>query len=387
MKFRGYRRPDGRVGVRNHVVVMPGVLCAEAAAKKIADKAEGAAFIYNPNGCGQCGKDSACTLEILSGIIANGNVYGALIVGLGCETLQKDRYLNAIMAKTSKPVYHISIQGEGGIAKTVEAGVKIVLALKEAAEKCEREDIEVSELILGLECGGSDPTSGFSANTVLGNTSDRLIDMGGSAVISETAEAIGAEHILRNKGRTPEIGQKIYEAIVKWEKDRSAESGEDIRSNNPSPGNIAGGITTLSEKSLGCIHKCGSKPFDGFYEYGEMIDKKGLHFLNATAYDVANVVALVAAGAQIVAFTTGMGNPVGNPISPVVKITGNRETAVRLSDIIDFDTSGSINGEKSIERLGGELMDYIIDVCGGESVKAEDNGAVEMSINQNYCYV
>lgn len=387
MKFRGYRRPDGRAGVRNHVVVMPGVLCAQVAAKKIAEEVEGTTFVYNPNGCGQCVKDSASTLDILSGMIANGNVYGALIVGLGCESLQKDRYINAISAKTNKPVYHISIQQEGGIAKTVEAGVKIVRALKEEAEKCEREDIDVSELILGLECGGSDPTSGFSANTVLGNTSDRIIDLGGTAVISETAEAIGAEHILRERGRTPEIGQRIYDAIVKWEEERYAESGEDIRLSNPSPGNIAGGITTLSEKSLGCIHKCGTRPFDGFYEYGKMIDKKGLHFLNATAFDVPNVVALVAAGAQIVAFTTGMGNPVGNPVSPVVKITGNRETAVRLSDIIDFDTSGSISGEKSIEQLGGELMDYIVSVCGGESVRAEDNGAAEMSINQNYSYV
>lgn len=241
--------------------------------------------------------------------------------------------------------------------------------------------------MLGLECGGSDPTSGFSSNTVLGNSCDRLIDLGGSAVISETAEAIGAEHILKERGKTQEIGQKIYDAIIKWEKDRFAESGEDIRLNNPSPGNKDGGITTLSEKSLGCIHKSGTRAFDGIYEYGQMIDKKGLFFLNATAFDVPNVVALAAGGAQIVAFTTGRGNPVGNPIVPVMKITGNHDTATRLNDFIDFDTSESISGAKSFEQLGGELFDYMIKVCNGESVKAEINGACEVAINQNYSYV
>lgn len=387
MNFLGYRRADGRVGVRNHVVVMPGVICAEAAARKIAQKVKGASFIYNPNGCGQCRSDSESTRDILTGMLINGNVYGALIVGLGCETLQRDEYLNALKAKTNKPIYYISIQEQGGMQKTVEAGVKTVRALNREASKCRREEIDISELILGLECGGSDPTSGFSSNPALGEACDRLIDMGGTAVLSETAEAIGAEHILRERGKTPEIGQKIFDAIVKWEKDRFDESGEDIRQNNPSPGNKAGGITTLSEKSLGCIHKSGTKPFDGLYEYGELIDKNGLFFLNATSFDVPNVCALVAGGAQVVVFTTGRGNPVGNPVAPVIKVTGNRDTATRLADIIDFDTSASIEGEKTLDQLGEELLACIIDVSSGETVKAEQNGANEVSINQNFCYV
>ena len=386
MKFFGYNRPDGHVGVRNHVVVIPGVLCAEVAAKRIAQKTD-AVFIYNPNGCGQCHKDTMATLDILSGLIANGNVYGALIVGLGCETIQESDYLNAVTAKTNKPVHYISIQAEGGIGKTVEAGVKIVTALNREADQCFREEIDISELILGLECGGSDPTSGFSSNTVLGSVCDTLVDCGGTAVLSETTEAIGAEHILKQRGRTPEIGQQLYDAVIRWEKDRSAESGENIRLNNPSPGNKASGLTTLTEKSLGCIHKSGTRPFEGLYEYGQLIDKKGLFFLNATAYDVANVTALAASGAQIIAFTTGRGNPVGNPVTPVIKITGNRETAIRLNDFIDFDTSISITGAKSIEHLADELLHYIIKVCNGEPVKAEDNGACEISINQMYSYV
>lgn len=387
MKFNGYKRPDGRAGVRNHVVVLPGVLCAEVAARKIATRADGVTFIYNPNGCGQCHKDTGVTLDILSGLIANGNVFGALIVGLGCETIRESDYINAVRAKTSKPVFYIAIQEEGGIGKTVEAGLKIVEALKREADKCPREEIDISELILGLECGGSDPTSGFSANTVLGHTCDMLIDAGGTAVLSETPEAVGAEHILRKRGRTPEIGQNIYDAVIRWEKDCLVGSGEDVRLNNPSPGNKAGGLTTLAEKSLGCIHKSGTRPFDGLYEYGQMIDKKGLFFMNATAFDVPNVTALVAGGAQVVAFTTGLGNPVGNPVAPVIKITGNQDTAVRLSDFIDVNTSGSITGEKSIEQLGRELMDYMLGVCNGTLVKAEENGACEVAINQNYSYV
>ena len=163
-------------------------------------------------------------------------------------------------------------------------------------------------------------------------------------------------------------------------------NGEDIRKTNPSPGNKASGITTLEEKSLGCINKSGTKPFSGVYKYGQMIDKKGLVFMDGTAYDVASAVSLIAGGAQIVAFTTGMGTPVGNAIAPVIKITGNSHTATYLADIIDFDTSDSIVGKKSIEELGKELLDYIIRVCNGEEVKAEIHGVSDMAINQFYSY-
>lgn len=385
MKFNGYRRSDGHVGIRNHVVVMPGVICAAGVARKIADKADGIQYLYNPNGCAQNTRDTAVTLNILSGLIANGNVYGVLIVGLGCEMIRKDTYLEAIRKKTDKPVYYISIQEEGGIQKTVAKGVEIVKALSEEAGKCVREECDLSDIILGLECGGSDPTSGFSANAVLGNTSDRLVDMNGTSVLCETPEAIGAEHILKRRGQTPEIGQRLYDTVLEYEK-MFADMGEDIRRTNPSPGNKASGITTLEEKSLGCVHKSGTKPFCGVYEYGQMIDKKGLVFMDGTAYDVASVVSLIAGGAQIVAFTTGMGTPVGNAIAPVIKITGNRDTAVRLNDLIDFDTSDSITGAKSVEELGEELLSYIVQVCNGKTVKAEDNEISDMAINQFNSY-
>jgi altronate dehydratase large subunit len=258
--------------------------------------------------------------------------------------------------------------------------------MKREADEVSREEIDLSELILGLECGGSDPTSGISANVVLGRVCDEIIDLGGTALLSETPEAIGAEHLLEKRGRTPEIGRQLRDAVVQWEKAFFAATGEDIRASNPSPGNKAAGITTLSEKSLGCIHKSGTRPLDGLIRYGGIADKKGLYFLDATAYDVVNVTAIAAAGAQLVAFTTGLGNPIGNPIVPVVKITGNRDTATRLGDIIDVDTSASLSGEKTVDTLAGELLATLLRVCAGEAVRAEENGACEIAVNQNHTY-
>lgn len=386
MELYGYRRPDGRVGIRNHVVVMPGVLCGEVASRKIVEKVPGTTFLSNPNGCGQNHIDLATTVDILSGMIANGNVYGVLVVGLGCEFMTEDVIKKAVRAKTNKPFYYLCIQEEGGIARTVEKGSAIAAKMVEEASALKKEKIELSDLILGLECGGSDPTSGFSSNTVLGKVTDHIIEAGGTAIMSETAECIGAEHIMRDRGRTPEIGKQLYDTILKWEKDRLEESGENIRDSNPSPGNQEGGITTLSEKSLGCIHKSGSHPFDGCYEYGKIIDEKGLYFINASAYDVVNTVALVAAGSQVVAFTTGRGNPIGNPIAPVVKITGNHDAALWLEDFIDFDTSQTITGEKTFAELGEEMLEKICSICNGEPTKSEINGACEMSINQDFSY-
>ena len=386
MKFKGYKRSDGRVGVRNHVVVMPGVVCTSVAAKKIAERVPGAVYLQNPNGCAQTPRDTAITLNILSGMVANGNVYGALIVGLGCETIQEEMYMEAMRKKADKPLHYIALQKSGGLKKTVEQGVKIVQELMCGAKKCERVDCDMSELILGLECGGSDPTSGFSANSVLGVASDAIVDGGGTTVLTETPEAIGAEHILRARGVTPEVGQRIYDAVKNNEK-LFLDLGIDVRSINPSPGNKASGITTLEEKSLGCILKAGTRPFTECYSYGDMIDKKGLMFMDTAAYDICSTVAKIAGGSQVVVFTTGMGNPIGTAIAPVIKMTGNADTAQMLEDIIDFDSSASIRGEKTVEQLGEELLAYIMRVASGELVKAEVNEAFDMGINQfaSYC--
>jgi len=386
MKFKGYKRSDGRVGVRNHVVVMPGVTCSAVVAKKIAEGVPGAVYLHNPDGCSQTPGDMDITVKILSGMLANGNVYGTLIVGLGCEAIQEDMYMEAVRKKTGKPLYYIALQKTGGLKKTVEHGIEIVRELMRGADTCERVDCDISDLILGLECGGSDPTSAFSANPVLGVASDAIIDGGGTAVLTETPEAVGAEHILRERGITPEVGRRIYDTIKNNEK-LFFDLGMDVRFGNPTPGNKASGITTLEEKSLGCIRKAGSRPFTECYGYGDMIDKKGLMFMDTVAYDVCSIVGEIAAGAQIVVFTTGMGTPIGTAIAPVIKMTGNRETYEKLEDTLDFDSSASLFGEKTIEELGGELLAYIMRVANGEQVKAEINEAFDMGINQftSYC--
>ena len=383
MEFMGYKRPDGKVGVRNHVIVVPGVICASVAAKKIADKT-GAVYVGNPNGCGQSPQDTATTLEIVTGLIANPNVFAALVVGLGCEALQEERYMEALKRLTDKQVEYIKIQ-DHGLAETVEKGASIVRGLLDRAALVKRQPCSVSDLILGLECGGSDPTSGLCSNVVLGKVTDMIIDMGGSAALTETPEAVGAEHILKRRGATPEIGQKIYDSVKAFEQ-MFSDRGMNVRDGNPSPGNIASGITTLEEKSLGCIHKAGTRPFTGFYRYGEQITGKGLCFIDTTAFDVASVTAKAAAGSQITVFTTGRGNPVGNPVCPVIKMTANRGTAQRLSDIIDFDASGAIAGEISQDRLADELLAYVIRVCEGELTKSEINGSGEILINQQMSY-
>jgi len=360
---------------------MAGVACSGVAAKKVAEAVPGAVYLHNPNGCVQTPSDTKITLNILSGLIANGNVYGALIVGLGCETIQEYMYMDAIRAKTDKPVHYIGLQKTGGLAATVARGTEIVEELMIAASACARVDCELSDLNLGLECGGSDPTSGFSANAVLGVVADAIIDAGGTAVLSETPEAIGTEHLLRERGVTPEVGQRIYDAVKNNEK-YFFDLGIDVRSTNPTPGNKAGGITTLEEKSLGCIVKAGNRPFTECYTYGDMVDKKGLMFMDTSTFDICSVVGKIAGGSQIVAFTTGLGNPVGCAIAPVLKITGNHDTACHLSDIIDFDTSMSITGEKSVQELGKDLLSYVAQVAGGELVKAEVNEAFDISINQ-----
>ncbi|HCX62815.1 MAG TPA: carbohydrate hydrolase [Clostridiales bacterium] len=382
MKFWGYRRPDGRSGIRNKVLIMDGVLCSAVAAEQVAKKVEGTTYLHNQNGCAQNPIDTAATLEIMSGLIANGNVYGALIIGLGCETTTEEDYLNAVKSKTNKPVYYISIQETGGLERTVQKGVEVASKLVEEANKVQREEIDVSELIIGLECGGSDPTSGISANTVLGQVSDYVVSMGGSAVLSETSEAIGAEEMLRKRGRTPEIGQQIYDAIESWKNEYERASGSNIRDTNPSPGNKKGGLTTLEEKSLGCVHKSGTAPFDAFYQPGQYIDKKGLSFMNTAAYDIVSVTAKIAGGCQLVVFTTGLGTPIGNPIAPVIKVTGNKKTYEFLNDIIDFSTHESLTGEKTISELADKMLNLIIDVSNGKEVIAEKINSGYIATNQ-----
>ena len=381
ISFQGYKRPYGGTGVRNHVVVMPGVLCADSAAQRIASST-GAVYLHNPHGCGQTTSDNERTLHILSGLIANPNVFGALIVGLGCEFLTEDLYREAVLLKApGKELRYVCIQADGGMTATIDKGTHAVREMLDNASKCKRTECDVSELLLGLECGGSDPTSGISANVVLGEVSDKIVDIGGTVVLSETVEAIGAEHILLERGATPEIGQAIFRCVMDKEAAFLA-LGENIRDRNPSPGNIRSGISTLEEKSLGCIKKSGSRPFTALVGYGDQIKNRGTVFMDTTAFDAASITAKIAGGCQAVVFTTGLGNPIGSAIAPVIKMTGNKETYAKLSDMLDFDSSGTLTGGATITQSAELLLELVRRVCCGELVMAEINGADVVSIDQ-----
>jgi len=385
MHFMGYKRGDGRVGIRNHVMILPSCACSADVARKITAMVPGTVCINNQNGCGQVKGDLQITLDTVSGFAANPNVFATLVVGLGCEQMQFSMIKDKISSLTNKPLEYVGIHEEGGIARTVEKGRQFALQLVAAANKCQREECDISYLILGTNCGGSDPTSGLSANLVVGDISDRLSDLGATTVISETPEFVGAEHVLAKQAKTPELAQEIFHIVKNFE-DKLAAVGQGLREGNPSPGNIAAGVTTLEEKSLGCIHKAGTRPIQAVFYPGQMIDVRGTVVMDTVAYDVVSVADMTASGAQMTIFTTGLGNPIGNPIAPVLKITGNNKTFTWNEDYMDFDTSASLRNEKTVHELGGELLDMIIEVCSGKLVKAEEWGMTEIAINHLCTY-
>jgi altronate dehydratase large subunit len=237
----------------------------------------------------------------------------------------------------------------------------------------------VSSLLLGLECGGSDATSGLAANPALGVASDLLIAEGGTCLLSETTESIGAEHVLARRAVDDHVRRKLL-AIVRACEDRALQMGEDLRGSQPTPGNLAGGITTLEEKSLGCIHKAGSAPIQGVLEYAERPARTGLYVMDTPGMDVESMVGLAAGGVQVMVFTTGRGTPTGNPIMPVIKVTANRQTADRMADNIDLNLSGVIDGTLTIEQAGKRIFDEIIAVAGGKLTQAERLGHAEFGI-------
>jgi len=380
MNFYGYKRPDGKVGVRNHVLILPASVCASDTARIIASQVEGAVTFSNQLGCSQVPKDQQLVMDVMAGYAANPNVYGTVVVSLGCENCQMDLVVEAIKSRTNKPLEQFIIQENGGTIRTVEKGVRAAKEMVRDASLLRKEEFPMSELVLGTECGGSDPTSGLASNVLIGELSDRIVALGGTSVLSETTEFIGAEHILAKRAKTPEIRKRILEIVHRYEKALQL-VGEDVREGNPSPGNKAGGLTTLEEKSLGCIHKGGHTKVTEVYDYAKPIDsKKGLVIMDTPGNDPSSVAGMVAGGCQVVVFSTGRGTPTGNPICPVVKLTANKITFENMSDNIDFNASPIIYGTKTLEEMGDEFLKEINEVAGGKITKSESLGYTEMAI-------
>ena len=387
MTFYGYRRPDGRVGVRNRVLILPASVCALDTARIIAQQVEGAISFNNQQGCSQVGPDQQFTMDVMAGYAANPNIYGTVVVSLGCENCQMDLVTAAIRERTNKPMEQVIIQEAGGTLKAVEIAVRYAKQMVAEAALLQKEEFPLSELIVGTECGGSDPTSGLAANPAIGAMSDLVVKAGGTSILSETSEFIGAEHILARRAANKEVHDRIYEITTRFENHFHA-VGEDVRAGNPSPGNKAGGITTLEEKSLGCIHKGGHSTINAVYDYAKQVkSKQGLVIMDTPGNDPASVAAMVAGGAQVVVFSSGRGSPVGHPIVPVVKITGNKLTFAAMEDNIDFSAAPLIYGEKTVEELGEDLLKMVIETACGKQTKAEALGFVETAIARICNYV
>lgn len=380
MEFLGYKRAEGRAGVRNHVLILPTCGCSSETARIVASQVKGSINVIINTGCADVEANTELTQRVLTGFALHPNVYAVVIIGLGCETVGHEELHKKLKAEISKPIVSFGIQEEGGTAKTIAKAVPAARALVSEASAQSRVPCPISDLLLGLECGGSDATSGIAANPALGEVCDTLIDMGASTMLSETIEFIGAEHILANRAINKEVHNQIIQICRDYEEHLSV-AGQDCRAGQPTPGNKEGGLSTLEEKSLGCIKKGGTRPIVEVLQEGVRPTKSGSLIMDTPGYDVASVTMMVAGGCQLVAFTTGRGTPTGIALAPVLKITGNRETFHHMEDNMDVDVSGIIEGEYSISDGAERIFDAIVESANGRMTKAEVYGFSDICID------
>ena len=367
--FMGYVRENGDVGIRNEVWIVNTVGCVNKVAERIA-AATGAYHFPHPFGCSQLGDDQAITQKILKGMVNHPNAAGVLVLGLGCENNNIELF-RSILGETDERRVRFLVAQEHD--DEVAEGIRIVEELKEYAKTFKRTPVSISKLRVGLKCGGSDGYSGITANPLVGRFSDKLIAAGGSCVLTEVPEMFGAEHLLMQRCESREVFDKTVSLINDF-KDYYTRHNQVIYE-NPSPGNKKGGITTLEEKSLGCVQKGGLSPVVDVLDYGDTVRRQGLSLLNGPGNDIVAITNLMAAGCHMILFTTGRGTPVGSAV-PTVKISTNHSLAERKSGWIDFDASPTLDGNS----LEDELYEYVIRVAEGEKTKNEIHGYKEISI-------
>ena len=376
MEFSGFERENGSVGIRNYIAIIPSVVCSSHATKKIAEQVPNSVCLTHPYGCGHFGADWRRIVHTLAGLGKNPNVYASLVVGLGCENVTA-RAISQEIAKGGTPTEFIDIQKIGGTLKTIDKGVEIAKKWREEADKLTKKSFGLDKLVLGLECGGSDATSGIIANPAVGVASDAIVEAGGTSILPEFIEWVGTEHELAKRCVNPEDGKLIIELVNKFTSEAQRQ-GYNMRM--IAPGNIRGGLTTIEEKALGTVAKAGKSPIQGLISYGGKPPAQGLWLMVEPGLDVESMTGLAAAGAQLCTFTTGQGTPTGNAIMPVIKVTGNPETIELMGDDIDLDATRIISGEETIESYGQKILEEIIAVANGKQTIAEKIGHQEFAI-------
>lgn len=380
MEFWGYRRAEGRAGIRNHVLILPTCVCGSESARIVASQVKGAVNIVFNTGCSDVQANTEMSQKVLTGFACNPNVYGVVIIGLGCETVGHKELREKLQGMTSKPVVSFGIQEEGGTLRTIEKAVRAARELAAEAAMQQRERFPISELLLGIECGGSDATSGLASNPAVGELSDLLVDLGASTMMSESIEWIGGEHVLAKRAATPELHNQIIEVCRAYEEHLKA-AGQDCRAGQPTPGNKAGGLSTLDEKSLGCIRKGGTRPIVEVLDQAARPTKRGAIVMDTAGFDISSVTSMVAGGCNAVIFTTGRGTPTGNAIVPVLKVTANERTFRMMDDNMDVDLSPIIRGEKTFREMGREMLADIEALCNGRMTKAEVYGFSDIAVD------
>ncbi|MFZ4787708.1 MAG: UxaA family hydrolase [Beijerinckiaceae bacterium] len=383
--FEGFRRSNGKVGTRNYIAILTSVNCSASAARFMAQEIERSGILNDYphiDGVIPLVHGGGCALDIKGegyeilkrtqwGYACNPNMAGVVMVGLGCEGFQISRWKDAYGIAESDMFRTMTIQEVGGTKKTVEAGVEAIKTMLPTANAARRQTVPASELMLALQCGGSDGYSGITANPALGAAVDLLVQHGGTAILSETPEVYGAEHLLTRRAATPEIGKKLVDMIHWWE-DYTARNKMEMN-NNPSPGNKAGGLTTILEKSLGATAKGGTKTMTGVYHYAEQVTAKGFVYMDTPGYDPVAATGQVAGGANILAFTTGRGSAYGCKPTPSVKLATNSEIYRKMIDDMDINCGDIVDGV-SVEDKGKEIFDVLLRVASGEQSKSEQMG-------------
>jgi altronate dehydratase large subunit len=373
--FYGYVRPDGQVGVRNYVAIIANASCANGVVNRISAQVPELVPLIHTDGCSAPGEYERWRM-VLTGVANNPNIFATILIGVGCET-DDAKEMAKIIAKNGKPVFANIVQDDGGGEQVIKNAVAAAKEFVEQAKQCKREEVPLSKLILGTECGGSDALSGITANPTIGYVSDWIVAQGGTSILTETTELIGTEDILEKRAITPEVGKKIKKIIYDTEEEMRRIMGPEA-SRMIARGNMDGGMSTIQEKSMGCVKKGGTTTIMDVIDYAQPVgDRKGLVIMDGPGYDPDSLTGMFASGAQVFLFSTGRGNPLGFPTAPVIKISSNTETFLKVGGVggdIDINAGSIVTDGKSIADLGEETIAYLLETINGRESMPEKHG-------------